>query len=32
MIESKESLLEHWDYKLGDTVQSVWGEVGRVAI
>lgn len=25
MIESKESLLERWDYKVGDTVQSVWG-------
>ncbi|KUL90711.1 hypothetical protein ZTR_00008 [Talaromyces verruculosus] len=25
MIESKESMLERWDYKVGDTVQSVWG-------
>jgi hypothetical protein len=25
IIESKESLLERWDYKVGDTVQSIWG-------
>lgn len=25
MIESKESLLERWEFKVGDTVQSVWG-------